>query len=111
MYNNDLLVYFGAYATVIFLVYFPMGVVVGSLRPWAAAASIGFHVSIGLFMGLTGFALTMIACDLVFLSPELSRALQAARKLSTRRKEKTAADGTGSSAAHDSEPVAAASAD
>lgn len=109
VYNNDLLVYLGTYATVLFLVYFPMGVLVRSLRPWAAAASIGFHVSIGLFMGLTGFALTMIACDLVFLSPELSRALRAAQKLSARGKEKAVADGTGSTAAENREPVAAAS--
>lgn len=51
VYNNDLLVYLGTYSTVIFLVYFPMGVLVRSLRPWAAAASIGFHVSIGLSWG------------------------------------------------------------
>ncbi|WP_411086995.1 hypothetical protein [Streptomyces sp. 061-3] len=41
------------------------------LRPWAAVASIGFHVSIGFFLGLTGFALTMVACDLIFLSRPL----------------------------------------
>ncbi|MFH9011381.1 hypothetical protein ACH4C6_08395 [Streptomyces sp. NPDC017943] len=32
-------------------------------------------MSIAYFMGLTGFALTMIACDLVFLSGALDRAL------------------------------------
>ncbi|MEV6588245.1 HTTM domain-containing protein [Streptomyces acidicola] len=109
VYNNELLVYIGTYATVIFLVYFPMGVLVPALRPWAAAASICFHVSIGFFMGLTGFALTMIACDLVFLSPELSRALGAARKLAARGREKTVANGTGSVPAQSREPVAAAS--
>ncbi|WP_244317640.1 HTTM domain-containing protein [Streptomyces bauhiniae] len=75
VYENDVLVVLGTYGTVAFLVYFPLGVLVPALRPWAAAASICFHLSIGFFMGLTGFALTMIACDLVFLSGALDRAL------------------------------------
>ncbi|MEW2810151.1 HTTM domain-containing protein [Streptomyces massasporeus] len=79
VYENDVLVVLGTYGTVAFLVYFPMGVLVPALRHWAAAASIGFHLSIAFFMGLTGFALTMIACDLVFLSGALDRALLWAR--------------------------------
>ncbi|MEU0893063.1 HTTM domain-containing protein [Streptomyces massasporeus] len=79
VYENDVLVVLGTYGTVAFLVYFPMGVLVPALRRWAAAASIGFHLSIAFFMGLTGFALTMIACDLVFLSGALDRALLWAR--------------------------------
>ncbi|MFI1001368.1 HTTM domain-containing protein [Streptomyces galbus] len=75
VYNNDLLVFFGTYATVIFLVYFPLGILVPRLRPWAAVTSIGFHISIAVFMGLTGFALTMAACDLIFLSRGISEAL------------------------------------
>ncbi|MFI9393536.1 HTTM domain-containing protein [Streptomyces bauhiniae] len=75
VYENDFLVVLGTYGTVAFLVYFPLGVLVPALRPWAAAASICFHLSIAFFMGLTGFALTMIACDLVFLSGALDRAL------------------------------------
>ncbi|WP_073948469.1 HTTM domain-containing protein [Streptomyces kebangsaanensis] len=75
VYENDFLVVLGTYGTVAFLVYFPLGVLVPALRPWAAAASIGFHLSIAFFMGLTGFALTMIACDLVFLSDALDSAL------------------------------------
>nr|WP_256251894.1 HTTM domain-containing protein [Streptomyces sp. yr375] len=132
VYNNDLLVYVGTYATVIFLVYFPVGVLVPALRPWAAAASIGFHLSIGFFMGLTGFALTMVACDLVFLSPELARALKAVRRLAARGKdpgarpaesaveEEAVADvtagvsgvsGTSDASGQNREPVAAASAE
>ncbi|MFF8394372.1 hypothetical protein [Streptomyces sp. NPDC016172] len=84
VYNNDLLVFLGTYSTTLFLVYFPMGILVPSLRPWTAAASIAFHVSIGVFMGLTAFALTMIACDLIFLSSALSRARQRARTLRER---------------------------
>ncbi|MEU6061982.1 HTTM domain-containing protein [Streptomyces sp. NPDC047097] len=79
VYENDLLVVLGTYGTVAFLVYFPLGVLVPALRPWAAVASICFHLSIAFFMGLTGFALTMIACDLVFLSGALDRALLWAR--------------------------------
>ncbi|GAA4556278.1 HTTM domain-containing protein [Streptomyces collinus] len=84
VYNNDLLVFLGTYSTTLFLVYFPMGILVPSLRPWTAAASIAFHVSIGVFMGLTAFALTMIACDLIFLSSALSRARKLARTLRER---------------------------
>ncbi|MGW2743167.1 hypothetical protein [Streptomyces sp. NPDC001450] len=59
--HHDSLVVAGSYVTVFFLVYFPVGVLVPTLRPWAAAMSISFHVAIALFMGLTGFTLTMIA--------------------------------------------------
>ncbi|MFE1260020.1 HTTM domain-containing protein [Streptomyces albogriseolus] len=79
VYENDVLVVLGTYGTVAFLVYFPLGVLVPALRPWAATASICFHLSIAFFMGLTGFALTMIACDLVFLSGALDRAVLWAR--------------------------------
>ncbi|MEV4871631.1 HTTM domain-containing protein [Streptomyces syringium] len=75
VYENDMLVFLGTYSTTIFLVYFPLGVLVPQLRPWAAVASIGFHVSIGVLMGLTGFALTMVACDLIFLSGALGVAM------------------------------------
>ncbi|MBW1596333.1 HTTM domain-containing protein [Streptomyces sp. JJ38] len=80
VYGNDLLVYLGTYATVLFLVYFPLGILVPALRPWAAVTSIGFHLSIALLMGLTSFALTMVACDLIFLSKGLDQALRAARR-------------------------------
>ncbi|MFF8536404.1 hypothetical protein ACF07B_31330 [Streptomyces sp. NPDC015532] len=84
IYHNDFMVVAGTYTTVMFLVYFPLGVLVPALRPWAAAMSIGFHVAIGLCMGLTGFALTMIACDLVFLDRELGRAVSTVSKLAAR---------------------------
>ncbi|MFI1963216.1 HTTM domain-containing protein [Streptomyces pathocidini] len=75
IYENDWLIHLGTYGTVIFLVYFPLGILVPKLRPWAAAISVGFHLSIAFFMGLTSFALTMIACDLIFLSSTLGRTL------------------------------------
>lgn len=84
VYDNDFLVVAGTYITVFFLVYFPLGVLVPALRPWAAAMSISFHIAIALFMGLTGFALTMIACDLVFLDKELGRAISTVSDLAVR---------------------------
>ncbi|MDX3388189.1 HTTM domain-containing protein [Streptomyces niveiscabiei] len=75
IYENDTLVVAGTYATTLFMVYFPMGVLVPALRPWTALASIGFHLSIAILMGLTSFALTMVACDLIFLSRAIDRAL------------------------------------
>ncbi|WP_326604910.1 hypothetical protein OG930_21930 [Streptomyces sp. NBC_01799] len=64
--------------------YFPLGILVPRLRPWAAVASIGFHVSIGFFMGLTGFALTMVACDLIFLSRPLGEGVAFATRATAR---------------------------
>ncbi|MCC3768925.1 HTTM domain-containing protein [Streptomyces sp. UNOC14_S4] len=76
VYNNDMLVFLGTYSTTIFLAYFPLGILVPQLRPWAAVISISFHVAIGVLMGLTSFALTMIACDLIFLSGALGAAIE-----------------------------------
>ncbi|WP_246574341.1 HTTM domain-containing protein [Streptomyces genisteinicus] len=97
VYESDALVVLGTYGTVAFLVYFPLGVLVPALRPWAAAASIAFHLSIAFFMGLTGFALTMIACDLVFLSGALERA-EAAVRTRVRARTGTPAPGAGAPA-------------
>jgi len=92
VYQNDVIVFLGTYSTTLFLVYFPMGILVPSLRPWTAAASIAFHVSIGVFMGLTGFALTMVACDLIFLSSALARARETARGIGMRWAQKHPGD-------------------
>ncbi|MFI1282630.1 hypothetical protein ACH4U5_18070 [Streptomyces sp. NPDC020858] len=91
VFGNDYLVFIGTYSTTLFLVYFPLGILVPRLRPWAAVVSIGFHVSIGVVMGLTGFALTMVACDLVFLSGALGTALDRTRA-ALRRREPVPAD-------------------
>ncbi|WP_406507977.1 HTTM domain-containing protein [Streptomyces sp. NBC_00212] len=90
VYENDLLVFFGTYLTVFFLVYFPLGILVPALRPWAAVMSIGFHLGIALLMGLTGFALTMVACDLVFLSRGLDQAVVISSRLVDRARSRTA---------------------
>ncbi|GHE46125.1 HTTM domain-containing protein [Streptomyces capitiformicae] len=84
IYGNDWAVYLGTYATVLFMVYFPLGILIPALRPWTAVMSIGFHMAIAVFMGLTGFALTMVACDLVFLSSFLDRAVSWARAVGRR---------------------------
>lgn len=81
IYENDFFVVAGIFTTVIFLVYFPLGILVPALRPWAAVMSIGFHLGIALLMDLTGFALTMVACDLVFLSRGLDEAVIMGRQL------------------------------
>ncbi|MFF9807369.1 HTTM domain-containing protein [Streptomyces coeruleorubidus] len=80
VYGNDLLVYAATYSSVLFQVYFPLGILVRRLRPWAALVSIGFHLSIAVLMGLTSFALTMVACDLIFLSGGIERTLTLARR-------------------------------
>lgn len=110
VYENDFLVFSGTYVTVLFLVYFPLGILVPALRPWAAVMSIGFHLGIGLFMGLTGFALTMVACDLVFLSRGLDEAVTFGagriRKARSRRLDRPSAERTPEEeAAAGAEPV------
>ncbi|MFE9722052.1 hypothetical protein ACFYQ5_00190 [Streptomyces sp. NPDC005794] len=89
VYENDLLVFSGTYVTVLFLVYFPLGILVPALRPWATVMSIGFHLGIGLLMGLTGFALTMVACDLVFLSKGLDEAVLFSTRLIQKARSRT----------------------
>ncbi|MEU8589123.1 HTTM domain-containing protein [Streptomyces sp. NPDC048664] len=93
VYDHDLAVVAGTYITVFFLVYFPLGVLVPALRPWAAAMSISFHLGIALFMGLTGFALTMIACDLVFLDRELGKAVSIVSELAVRLRRRARREG------------------
>ncbi|MEU1278759.1 HTTM domain-containing protein [Streptomyces sp. NPDC005805] len=118
VYESDALVVLGTYGTVAFLVYFPLGVLVPALRPWAAAVSIAFHLSIAFFMGLTGFALTMIACDLVFLSSALERVAATARtrweglaaRRSGARAERAEPDGVPEESAAAPAPAAAGSA-
>lgn len=80
VYGSDTLVYAATYSSVLFQVYFPLGILVRRVRPWAALVSIGFHLSIAVLMGLTSFALTMVACDLIFLSGGIERTLTLARR-------------------------------
>lgn len=64
----------GAYATVWLSIYFPLMVLVPRLRLPAVLLMSGFHLSIAVLMGLTSFALIMIACDLVFVNRHVERA-------------------------------------
>ena len=52
----------GAYATVWLSIYFPVLVLFRRLRLPTVLAMSGFHASIAVLMGLTSFALVMIAC-------------------------------------------------
>lgn len=77
--ENDAAIVVGTYAAMVTLIAFPFLVLSRSVRPWAVAAMLGFHASIGLFMGLTSFALAMMACDCVFVSGHAERAVGAVR--------------------------------
>lgn len=67
VFTNAYLVTVGSYAATLLLTLFPVAILVDWLRGPVTVMMIGFHLSIALLMGLTGFALTMIACDMVFL--------------------------------------------
>lgn len=73
VFTNALLVTAGSYAATLLLVMFPAMILVDWLRTPVTVAMVLFHVSIALLMGLTGFALTMIACDVVFIDAWLRR--------------------------------------
>lgn len=78
--ENDLLIVLGTYAAMVVLIGFPFLVLSRTTRGWAVLAMMGFHAAIGLFMGLTSFALVMMACDCVFVSGHIERALTALRR-------------------------------
>ncbi len=71
--ENDHAVVLGTYGAMLALIGFPFLVLSRAVRPWAVAVMVGFHLSIALFMGLTSFALVMIACDTIFVSSHLER--------------------------------------
>lgn len=83
--ENDLFIVMGTYTAMILLLAFPFLVLSRRTRPWVVLAGMAFHVSIALFMGLTSFALVMIACDCVFISGRLERASRAVRATVRRR--------------------------
>ncbi|PRY52489.1 vitamin K-dependent gamma-carboxylase-like protein [Knoellia remsis] len=74
LFRFEWLLVLGAYATVWLSIYFPLLVLVRRTRLWAVLAMSVFHVSIAALMGLTSFALIMIACDLVFVNSHVERA-------------------------------------
>lgn len=70
---TEWLLVIGAYATVWLSIYFPLLVLFRPTRLLAVVAMTGFHLSIAVLMGLTSFALIMIACDLLFVNSHLER--------------------------------------
>lgn len=80
VFKVDALLVLGAYATVWLAVYFPLLVLVRRLRLPAVLLMSGFHVSIAVLMGLTSFALIMVACDLVFVNGHVEQAGRLARR-------------------------------
>ncbi|MFZ7088976.1 HTTM domain-containing protein [Curtobacterium sp. RRHDQ10] len=57
-----------AYATVLTSVFFTPLVFFRAGRPWAVASMLLFHIAIAVLMGLTSFALVMMAMDLIFIN-------------------------------------------
>lgn len=62
-----------AYATVLTSVFFTPLVLFRNGRPWAVGIMMLFHIAIAVLMGLTSFALIMIAMDLIFVNGHADR--------------------------------------
>lgn len=71
--DNDVAIVLGTYGGMLVLIAFPFLAISRTTRPWAVAIMISFHLAIAVFMGLTSFALVMVACDTVFVSSHLDR--------------------------------------
>jgi antimicrobial peptide system SdpB family protein len=69
--DHDHVIVLGTYGAMLALIAFPFLVISRSVRPWAVAVMVLFHLSIAVFMGLTSFALVMIACDTIFVSSHI----------------------------------------
>ena len=78
--DHDLAIVVSTYAAMILLIGFAFLVLSPRTRLPAVLAMMGFHLGIGLFMGLTSFALVMIACDCVFVSSHVDRGIAAVRR-------------------------------
>jgi len=66
LFRNQLLVVSGTYATIIFEAMYPWAIWHPRLKYAVLAGVIALHLSIGVFMGLVFFSLTMICVDLLF---------------------------------------------
>lgn len=67
LFTNAAAVTSATYTSMLLLASMPLLVLNPRTREHALACAIGFHLSIGILMGLWGFALTMILCDVVLL--------------------------------------------
>lgn len=68
--TNAGIVTVGTYSAMFLIAFLPLLVANRTTRLPALIAAIGLHLSIGALMGLWGFALTMIACDLALAGDE-----------------------------------------
>lgn len=73
LFEHPWLLVLGAYGTVLVSVFFPVLVWFRGGRPVAVVAMLGFHVAIGALMGLTSFALMMMAADCLFVSGHVEK--------------------------------------
>ncbi|APQ55317.1 HTTM domain-containing protein [Corynebacterium pseudotuberculosis] len=64
-----------AYATIFIQVYFPFLILNKKTKNITIIALIMFHLGIGLFMGVTSFAIVMIATEMCFLSDRFIRGI------------------------------------
>lgn len=71
LFHFDILLVVGAYLTVLWSIFFPIMVVFKRGRKVAVFGMMLFHMGIAILMGLTSFALIMIAVDLLFVSSTL----------------------------------------
>ncbi len=57
------------YVTILFEIYFPAAVAWPKTRYWVLLMGVGFHMGIGVFMGLMPFATVMMSTYFLFISP------------------------------------------
>ena len=79
LFASDALLVLGAYATVLSSVFFPALVLFRQGRLPAVLMMTTFHLGIAVLMGLTAFAVVMIACDLVFVDRHVAGARRKVR--------------------------------
>lgn len=68
IYENGALVTMLTYSTLVFQGAFPYLMWVRRAKPYLFIAALGFHIGIGLFMGLVVFSATMVVADLSIFS-------------------------------------------
>lgn len=69
IFKSPLITTVTTYTTILYEVWFPVAVISHLRRLWVAIGVL-FHIGIAVFMGLTTFAIVMIALDLVFISDQ-----------------------------------------
>jgi len=85
LFHFDWVIVLASYATVLTSVAFPVLVLFPAGRPIAVALMAAFHLAIGILMGLTSFALIMVAIDLLFVNQHVVRVARRIRRAISRR--------------------------